>query len=207
MGRPKGSKNKPKDKATKLQAKAKTKAKPPTKAETPDWLRKAMADPKPKTSATLKRGRKPMANKPSYDPMDDPDLRASTKGDLPTGPDIKPPVRPDNTLPENPVRPGQPLPLPGGGVRPDNALPEPEEPETKYDEVASGEVIPAENAQMLIAGTLGGSGDNHASTKRILARFEEVGWEIRKALDAGTGDTRKGKAKKGKEDDAKASYA
>jgi hypothetical protein len=88
-------------------------------------------------------------------------------------------------------------------VRPDNALPEPEEPESLDGETPSGEVIPADYAQMLIAGTLGGSGDNHASAKRILQRFEEAGWEVRKALDAGTGDQAKAKkaAKKGKDDD------
>jgi len=153
---------------------------------------------------------------------------SDAKGDLPTDPIFKPPgyidppkpgigdklkpgidnslpgrpSRPDQSLPEHPTKPGKPAPLPGGGVRPDNALPEEPEEAPQYDEAASGEVIPAENAQMLIAGTLGGSGDNHASAKRILARFEEAGWEVRKALDAGTGDTRR-KAKKGKEDDAR----
>jgi len=171
-----------------------------------------------------------MAMKPQYDPLEDPDLRAETKGDAPVidpkPPGYRPPdhsieaptvpdqslpgapARPDQSLPENPVRPGKPAPLPGGGVRPDNALPEPEPEAPKYDEVASGEVIPAENAQMLIAGTLGGSGDNHASAKRILERFTEAGWELRKALDAGTGDAKHAKGKKGKEgkdDDAKAS--
>ena len=148
---------------------------------------------------------------------------SDTKGDLPTDPIFKPPgyidppkpgigdnlkpgidnttagqsVRaPDQSLPEHPTKPGKPAPLPGGGVRPDNALPEVPEEAPKYDEVASGEVIPAENAQTLIAGTLGGSGDNHASAKRILERFEEAEWEIRKALDAGTGDTATRRAKK-----------
>jgi hypothetical protein len=189
--------------------------------------------PKPKAlkekfqqQAKAKRGKKPMANKPHYDPMDDPDLRAGdAKGDAPGWESpIKPPDtslkpgnqlpgapdntlpgaggKPDQSLPGNPIKPGKPAPLPGGGVRPDNALPEQPEEAPKYDEVASGEVIPAENAQMLIAGTLGGSGDNHASAKRILARFEEAGWEVRKALDEGTGDTRKGKSKaKGKDED------
>jgi hypothetical protein len=216
-------KHKPKPKAKPAKALAK---KSPNKSQdpSPDWLRKAMhtapkpkgrppgSKNKPKTPQTqAKKGRKPMAIKPHYDPTDDPDLRAGTKGDAPVidpkPPGYRPPdysiEAPDQSLPENPVRPGQPLPLPGGGVRPDNALPEPEEEAPKYDEVASGEVIPPENAQMLIAGTLGGSGDNHASAKRILERFTEAGWELRKALDADTGDTKRAKGKKGKEDDAK----
>jgi hypothetical protein len=72
------------------------------------------------------------------------------------------------------------------------------EPAPLFDEVASGEVIPEENALALIGDTLGGSGDNHASARLVLQRFEEAGWEIRKALDAGSGDTRKRKGKKGK---------
>jgi len=135
-----------------------------------------------------------MATNKPYDPLDDPDLRAGAKGDAPGWESpIKPPHRPDNALPGAPST--KPAPLPGGGVAPDNTLPQPEEP-APFDEVASGEVIPAENAQMLIAGTLGGSGDHHASAKRILERFVEAGWELRKALDAGTGDTRKGKSRK-----------
>jgi len=111
-----------------------------------------------------------MAIKPHYDPLDDPDLKAGEKGDAPgwespiKPPDtsLKPgnalpgaPARPDNALPEHPTKPGKPAPLPGGGVRPDNVLPEEPEPEQTYDEVAAGEAIPPENAQALIAGTIG----------------------------------------------------
>jgi len=204
------------------------------KAATPDWLRKAMAIPpkhkgrppgsknRPKIEpqqAQAKRGKKPMATKPHYDPLDDPDLRADTKGDAPgwespiKPPDtsLKPgnalpgsPARPDNALPEHPTKPGKPAPLPGGGVRPDNALPEEPEAETKFDEVQSGAVIPDENMQMLIDGTMGGSGDHHAMAKRIVERMKEAKWVTSKAADAGSGDTRKSKAKGKDEDEADA---
>jgi hypothetical protein len=233
MARPKGSKNKPKDKPP---AKAKAKVKPPAKAEPPDWLRKAMAVPprrkgrppgtknnRPKIEpqqAKAKRGKKPMATKPHYDPLDDPDLRAGdAKGDAPIVdpkppggylPDNKPgnqlPGTPDNTLPGgsgkpdqslpgNPIKPGKPAPLPGGGVAPDNALPEEPEPEPLFDEVAAGEAIPPENAQALIGGTLGGGGDHHADAKRILERMaNEANWLLVKGPD----DTPAGKALKAK---------
>lgn len=206
---------KTKDAKPKKPAKANTKAKPPQKTEMPDWLRKAMAippkrkgrppgtkntrtEPSPQ-QAKAKRGKNSMANKPLYDPLDDPDMRAGAKGEAPGWESpIKPPntgLGPDNTLPGGGAGTKPVQPRPGGGTAPDNTLPEPEGP-ASFDEVASGEIIPAENAQMLIAGTLGGSGDNHASAKRILERFVEAGWELRKALDAGTGDTRKGKSRK-----------
>ena len=92
MGRPKGSRNKPN------KAQAKAKAKPPQKADPPDWLRKAMQPaktpqkrgPRPaavkekaQTLAKAKRGKRTMANKPHYDAMDDPDLRAGERSDAP----------------------------------------------------------------------------------------------------------------------------
>jgi hypothetical protein len=172
---------------------------------------------------TLKRGRKPMANKPHYDPLDDPDLRAADpKGDAPGWESpIKPPDtslkpdnslpgagKPDQSLPENPIKPGKPAPLPGGGVRPDNALPEEPEEAPKFDEVQSGAEIPDENMQMLIAGTMGGGGDHHAMAKRIVERMKEAKWVTSKAADAGSGDTAKAKSKaKGKEDDEDAKRA
>jgi hypothetical protein len=193
MGRPKGAKNKSKGKAVeakpKAKAKAKAKAKPPTKAEPPDWLRKAMAPtktpqkrgPRPKAVkekaqalAKAKRGRKPMAtNKPLYDPMDDPDLRAPDPKD----------VKLDQSLP-----PKQHKPTP---------LVEEAEPEPAplFDEVAAGEAIPYDNAEMLIAGTLGGSGDHHASAKHILGRFAEANWLITKG-DEGTPAGKSIKARK-----------
>jgi len=151
---------------------------------------------------------------------------SDAKGDLPTDPIFKPPgyidppkpgigdnlkpsidnslpgrpSRPSNSLPEHPTKPGKPAPLPGGGVRPDNALPEEPEEAPKYDEVASGADIPDENIQMLIAGTLGGSGDNHASAKRIVERMHQAEWVVTKALDAGTADTKR-KARKGRDED------
>jgi len=137
---------------------------------------------------------------------------SDTKGDLPTDPIIKPPGgivkppplptdpgygkpdiaagRPDQSLPGNPIKPGKPAPLPGGGVRPDNALPEEPEAAPRFDEVQSGAEIPDENMQMLIAGTLGGSGDHHAAAKRIVERMHQANWTTTKALDEGIGDTR-----------------
>jgi hypothetical protein len=113
------------------------------------------------------------------------------------------PGAPDQSLPGNPIKPGKPAPLPGGGVRPDNALPEVEEPES-FDEVQSGGDIPDENIQMLIAGTLGGSGDNHASAKRIVERMHQAEWVVTKALDAGSGDTAKARKAKADKDEADA---
>ena len=209
MSRPKGSKNKPKNKPP---AKAKAKPKPPQKADPPDWLRKAMAPtktpqkrgPKPKAlkekfqaTAKTKRGKKPMANitkdQPLYDPEKDRDLRVEDKAL------ITPAPKPDQTLPGNPIKPGKPAPLPGGGVLPEGKAGEPE-PEQQFDEVQSGAEIPDENIQTLIAGTLGGSGDNHASAKRIVERMKEAQWVVTKALDAGTGDTLSAKGRKGKTD-------
>jgi hypothetical protein len=207
MARPKGSKNKPKAQPP---AKAKAKPKPPAKAEPPDWLRKAMAPtktpqkrgPRPtrvkekaQTLAKAKRGKKPMATKPFYDPLDDPDLKAGTKDEALITPA---PPKPDQSLPGNPIKPGKPAPLPGGGVAPEGKAGEPA-PEQQFDEVQSGADIPDENIQMLIAGTLGGSGDNHASAKRIVERMHQANWTITKALDEGIGDTRS-KAGKGKTD-------
>jgi hypothetical protein len=91
-------------------------------------------------------------------------------------------------------------------VRPDNALPEEPEAAPKFDEVQAGAVIPDENIQMLIAGTMGGSGDHHAMAKRIVERMKEAKWVTTKAADAGSGDTRKSKAK-GKDDDEDAKRA
>ena len=165
-----------------------------------------------------------MATKP-YDPTDDPDLKAGEKGDAPgwespikpPGGIVKPPLlptdpgygkpaidaglRPDQSLPEHPTKPGKPAPLPGGGVRPDNALPEVPEEAPKFDEVQSGAVIPDENLQMLIAGTMGGSGDHHAMAKRVVERMKEVKWVTSKAADAGTGDTAKAKKSAKKDED------
>jgi hypothetical protein len=201
-------------------------------AAAPDWLRKAMTKPvtpskpkgrppgsknKPKIEPqTLKRGKKPMAMKPHYDPLDDPDLRADAKGDVPIV-DPKPPGgydkpgnqlpgapdntlpgaggKPDQSLPEHPTKPGKPAPLPGGGVRPDNALPEPEEP-ASFDEVQSGAVIPDENMQALIAGTMGGGGDHHAMAKRIVERMKEAKWVTHKAADEGNIDALSAKGRK-----------
>lgn len=177
MGRPKGSKNKPKAKAEpKVKAKAKVKAKPPSKAEAPDWLRKAMAVKTPtrpkvgrkpnvikekfKATAKAKRG-KTMAKQPIYDPMDDPDLRA---------PDAVDPKL-DQSLPPKPSK-ATPLVL--------EAEPE---PAPLYDEVAAGEAIPYDNAQALIAGTLGGQGDHHEKAKQILGRMVEANWLITKGTE------------------------
>jgi hypothetical protein len=196
MGRPKGSKNKPK---------AKAKAKPPQKADPPDWLRKAMTIPprrkgrppgtknnRPKIEPqTLKRGKKPMAtskDKPFYDPMDDPDLRA---------PDPKNPQL-DQSLPPQKTSKGTPLVL--------EAEPE---PTPLYDEVAAGEAIPYDNAEMLIAGTLGGGGDHHADAKRILGRMVEANWLITKGTDGSAAgmaikSRKEAEAKRAKETEAKA---
>jgi hypothetical protein len=164
--------------------------------DSPDWLRKAMAVPpkrkgrppgsrnRPKIEpqqVQAKRGRKPMAtSKPLYDPMDDPDLRAPDPKD----------VKLDQSLP--PPKQHGPTPL---------VLEAEPEPAPLFDEVAAGEAIPYDNAEMLIAGTLGGSGDNHASAKHILGRFAEANWLITK----GTDDTPAGRAiKSRKEADARA---
>ena len=119
------------------------------------------------------------ANKPLYDPMDDPDLRA---------PDPK-----DVTLDQSlPPKQHKPTPL-VAEVEP--------EPAPLFDEVAAGEAIPYANAEMLIAGTLGGGGDQHVEAKRILGRFVEANWLITKGAE----DTPAGKANKArKEADAKA---
>ena len=122
------------------------------------------------------------ANKPLYDPMDDPDLRAPDPKD----------VTLDQSLPPKQPKQHGPTPL---------VLEAEPEPSPVYDEVEAGEAIPYDNAEMLIAGTLGGSGDNHASAKHILGRFVEANWLITK----GTEDTPAGKAIKArKEADAKA---
>jgi hypothetical protein len=201
MGRPKGSRNKPKGKVE-VKAKAKAKAKPSVKAEPPDWLRKAMTIPpkrkgrppgtknnRPKTEPqTLKRGRKPMAvNKPIYDPMDDPDLRAA---------DAANPTL-DQSLPPKPSK-GTPLVL----------EPAPE-PAPLYDEVLAGEAIPYDNAEMLIAGTLGGGGDHHADAKRILGRMVEANWLLTKGTEGSAAGMaikarKEADAKRAKETEAKA---
>jgi hypothetical protein len=143
---------------------------------------------------------------------------SDTKGDVPIF-DPKPgiggqlPGAPDNTLPgaggrpsqglpgapgTKPVdpRPGKPAPLPGGGVRPDNALPEEPEAAPRFDEVQSGAPIPDENMQMLIAGTMGGSGDHHAMAKRIVERMKEAKWVTNKAADEGNIDALSAKGRK-----------
>jgi hypothetical protein len=179
MGRPKGSRNKPKaapiKARAKMTAKAKAKAKPPIKAEAPDWLRKAMAvkPTKPKVGrkpnvikekfkakAKARRG-KTMAKQPIYDPMEDPDLRASET--------VTPTL--DESLPPKPFK----------GTK----LVEEYEPEPAplFDEVAAGQPIPYDNAQALIAGTLGGGGDHHALAKQILGRMVEANWLITKGDD------------------------
>jgi hypothetical protein len=202
MARPKGSKNKPKAQPP---AKAKAKPKPPAKAEPPDWLRKAMAVPprrkgrppgtknnRPKIEpqqAKAKRGKKPMAvNKPIYDPMDDPDLRA---------PDAANPTLDQSIPPKQPFK-GTPLVL--------EAEPE---PAPLYDEVAAGEAIPYDNAEMLIAGTLGGGGDHHADAKRILGRMVEANWLITKGTEGSAAGMaikarKEAEAKRAKEAEAKA---
>lgn len=192
---------KAKAKQPKLKAKDKKPAKaaksPAKKAEAAfDWLRRVAVPPKPKgrplgsknkpriepQQAKAKRGKKPMANigkdQPLYDPEKDRDLRAK-----------------DEALPGNPIKPGKPAPLPGGGVLPEGKAGEPE-PEQQFDEVQSGAEIPDENIQMLIAGTLGGSGDNHASAKRIVERMHQANWTVSKALDAGSGDTLSARGRK-----------
>jgi hypothetical protein len=76
-------------------------------------------------------------DKSFYDPLDDPDLKAPEP--KPSEAIITPP----------PAKPkGTPLVA--------ETVPE---VEPLFDEVAAGEAIPAENAQALIAGTLGGGGD------------------------------------------------
>jgi hypothetical protein len=157
----------------------------------PDYPGGAHGGPKPRAlkekfqqQAKAKKGRKPMANKPHYDPMDDPDLRAKDEALITPAP-----PKPDQTLPGNPIKPGKPAPLPGGGVAPEAKAGEPE-PEQQFDEVQSGADIPDENIQMLIAGTLGGSGDHHAAAKRIVERMHQAEWVVTKALDEGIGDTR-----------------
>jgi hypothetical protein len=113
------------------------------------------------------------ANKPLYDPMDDPDLRAPDPKD----------VKLDQSLPP---KQHKPTPL-VAEVEP--------EPAPLFDEVAAGEAIPYDNIEMLIAGTLGGSGDNHASAKHILGRFAEANWLITKG-DEGTPAGKSIKARK-----------
>jgi hypothetical protein len=206
MSRPKGSKNKLKGKAVeaKPKAKAKAKAKPPQKADPPDWLRKAMTIPprgkgrppgtknnRPKTEPPqqTKRGKKLMAvNKPIYDPMDDPDLRA---------PDAANPTL-DQSLPPPKSSKGTPLVL--------ETVPE---PAPLYDEVAAGEAIPYDNAEMLIAGTLGGGGDHHADAKRILGRMVEANWLLTKGTEGSAAGMaikarKEAEAKRAKEAEAKA---
>ena len=118
---------------------------------------------------------------PVYDPEKDPDLKAAEK----TRQQLKE-ERDREALPaEEQVKlKGTPLVV----------YAEPE-PAPTFDEVQSGADIPDENIEALIAGTLGGSGDNHASAKRIVERMHEAKWTVTKALDEGIGDTR---AKKGK---------
>jgi len=184
MSRPKGSKNKPKTAPPKAKAKAKRKAparvsKPDTP---PDWLRKAMAV---KSPTKAKAGRKPNAikekfkatakarrgktmtiskDKPLADPFYDPDFRAKDEA-LITPP---PPKNGDG-------KHGKGTPL---------TVEREVEPEPMLDEVAAGEPIPPENAQALIAGTMGGSGDHHAMAKRILERMtNEANWVIAKGAD------------------------
>jgi len=198
MSRPKGSKNKLKLAPLHVweaKAKAKAKRKSPTRVSKPDtppdWLRKAMAV---KTPTKPKVGRKPNAlkekfkaiatkarrkkmtiskDKPLPDPLGDPDFHAKVDR-LPAEEQVK--------IPEDQRQQAK-------GTK----LTEEQEPEPAptFDEVQSGAEIPFENAETLIAGTLGGSGDNHASAKRILERFVEDNWVINKGLDAGTGDTRR----------------
>ena len=186
MGRPKGSKNKPK--AAPPKAKAKAKAKSPARVSkpdtSPDWLRKAMAV---KTPTKPKVGRKPNAikekfkaiatkarrkkmtiskDKPLPDPLGDPDFHAKVDR-LPAEEQVK--------IPED-----QRQRMKG------TKLTEEQEPEVEplYDEVAAGEEIPPENAEALMAGTMGGSGDHHALAKRILQRMaNEVNWVINKGAD------------------------
>ena len=173
MGRLKGSKNKPKAAPPKVKAKAKRKAparvsKPDTP---PDWLRKAMAV---KTPTRAKAGRKPNVikekfkakakarrgktmtiskDKPLADPLDDPDLRAGAKGDVPIV-DPKPPGVLDPKPGTKPVKPRR-------GTR-----------EGERDEIDDDKV------RNVIADTLGGSGDQHARAQQILDRFDEAGWII-----------------------------
>jgi hypothetical protein len=155
--------------------KAKSKTKAPAKAEPPDWLRKAMAvkPTKPKVgrkpdaikakfkAITAKARRKKMIiskDKPLPDPTLDPDFGAAEE-------QVK--------IPEEQRTKGTKL----------TEEPEPEV-EPLYDEVAAGEEIPAENAEAFIAGTLGGTGDHHASAKRILERMaNEANWVINKGAD------------------------
>jgi hypothetical protein len=172
---------------TKAPAKAKSKTK--AKAEPPDWLRKAMAvkPTKPKVgrkpdaikakfkAITAKARRKKMTiskDKPLPDPTLDPDFGAPAArfGDqkpsqLPAEEQIK--------IPEEQRTKGTKL-----------AEEREVEPEPLFDEVAAGEEIPPENAQALIAGTLGGTGDHHADAKRILQRMaDEANWVINKGAD------------------------
>jgi hypothetical protein len=103
-----------------------------------------------------------MATKPLYDPLDDPDLKAK-----------------DEALITPPPKQHKGTPL----------VAEREvEPEQQFDEVQSGAVIPDENMQALIAGTMGGSGDHHAMAKRIVERMKEAKWVTSKALDEGNID-------------------
>ena len=113
------------------------------------------------------------ANKPLYDPMDDPDLRAPDPKD----------VKLDQSLPP---KQHKPTPL-VAEVEP--------EPAPLFDEVAAGEAIPYDNVEMLIAGTLGGGGDQHVEAKRILGRFVEANWLITKG-DEGTPAGKANRARK-----------
>jgi hypothetical protein len=182
----------------KAQNRAKAKAKVrPGKADPPDWLRKAMAvktPAKPKVgrkpnavkekfeATKAKRGRKSMANvskdKPLPDPTDDPDFRAGTKGDLPSGPDIKPPGILDPKPPSGPVDPG--YDKPGGALDPN--APKPGQLPGRRRPLAGAKSergeIDDDKVANVIADTLGGSGDQHARAEQILRRFEEAGWII-----------------------------
>ena len=187
MGRPKGSTNKPKAAPPKAKAKAKRKA--PTRVSKPDtppdWLRKAMAVSAP---TKPKVGRKPNAlkakfkaitakarrgktmtiskDKPLADPLNDPDFRAGSKYEqLPAEEQVK--------IPEEKRTKG-------------TKLTEEQEPEPAplFDEVAAGAEVPWENVQALIAGTLGGGGDDHASADAIVRRMQDdANWVINKGAD------------------------
>jgi hypothetical protein len=177
MGRPKGSKNKPKAAPPKAKAKAKAKRKTPARVSKPDtppdWLRKAMAV---KTPTKPKVGRKPNAlkakfkaitakarrkkmtiskDKPLPDPLGDPDFHAKVDR-LPAEEQVK--------IPEDQRQQAKGTKL-------------------TEEQAAAGAEIPPENAQALIAGTMGGSGDHHAMAKRILERFVEANWLITKGAE------------------------
>jgi hypothetical protein len=181
MGRPKGSKNKPKTAPPKVKAKAKAKAKAPEKSAPPDWLRKAMAvkPAKPKVGrkptalkakfkaiATKARRGKTMAKQPVYDPLDDPDFRAGVE-QLPAEEQVKVPEEKRQQM---------------KGTK----LTEEQEPEPAplFDEVAAGAEVPWENVQALIASTLGGGGDAHASADACVRRMkDDANWVMNKGAD------------------------